>query len=138
MKRTLSCLLLITFPFLLNSQHFGTNIADHGADPTGKVKCTDVINNLIDSLSASGGDTLFFPAGTFLTGSIIMKSNITLYLDAGSVVRFSDDFDDYMPMVPSRWEDVRVKNFKSQVYAYQCENISIRGDGHFEGQGRCC
>jgi polygalacturonase len=136
MKRTLSFLLLITFPFLLNSQHIGTNIADHGADPTGKLKCTDVINNLIDSLSAEGGGTLFFPAGTFLTGPIVMKSNITLYLDAGSVVRFSDDFDDYLPMVPSRWEDVRVRNFKSQIYAYQCENISIRGDGHFEGQGK--
>jgi polygalacturonase len=39
-------------------------------------------------------------------------------------------------MVQSRWEEVRVKNFKSQIYAYQCENISIRGDGHFEGQGK--
>jgi polygalacturonase len=65
-----------------------------------------------------------------------MKSNITLYLNAGSIVKFSDDFDDYLPMVLSRWEDVRVRNFKSQIYAYQCENISIRGDGHFEGQGK--
>jgi polygalacturonase len=39
-------------------------------------------------------------------------------------------------MVPSRWEDVRVRNFKSQIYAYRAENISIRGDGHFEGQGK--
>lgn len=136
MKRALSFLLLVTFPVILNSQHVWTNIADHGADRSGKIKCTNVINNLIDSLSASGGGTLFFPAGTFLTGPIVMKSNITLYLDAGSIVRFSDDFDDYLPMVQSRWEDVRVKNFKSQVYAYQCENISIRGDGHFEGQGK--
>ena len=136
MKRTLSLLLLVTFPFLLNSQHIGSNIADLGADRTGKVKCTEIINNLIDSLSAAGGGTLFFPAGSFLTGPIVMKSNITLYLDAGSVVMFSDDFDDYLPMVPSRWEDIRVRNFKSQVYAYKCENISIRGDGHFEGQGK--
>ena len=65
----------------------------------------------------------------------MMKSNITLYIDAGSVIKFSDDFDDYLPMVQSRWEDVRVKNFKSQIYAYRCENIAIRGDGHLEGQG---
>jgi polygalacturonase len=136
MKRTLLFLLLATFPALLNSQNIWTNIVDHGADPLGKIKCTNVINSLIDSLYASGGGTLFFPAGTFLTGPIVMKSNITLYLDAGSVVRFSDDFDDYLPMVQSRWEDVRVRNFKSQVYAYQCENISIRGDGRFDGQGK--
>ena len=79
---------------------------------------------------------MFFPAGTFLTGPIIMKSNITLYVDAGSTIKFSDDFDDYLPMVQSRWEDVRVKNFKSQIYAYRCKNIAIRGDGHLEGQGQ--
>jgi len=66
----------------------------------------------------------------------MLKSNITLNLDAGAVVKFSDDFDDYLPMVPSRWEDVRVKNFRSQIYAYQCENITITGRGHFEGQGQ--
>jgi polygalacturonase len=136
MKSILLLLFLLTFPILVNSQPVWTNIVSHGADPSGKIKCTDVINNLIDSLAGNGGGTLFFPAGIFLTGPVIMKSNITLYLDAGAVVKFSDDFDDYLPMVPSRWEDVRVQNFKSQIYAYQCENISIRGDGHFEGQGR--
>jgi polygalacturonase len=136
MKRTLSILILATFPILINSQPVWTNIVEQGADPSGKIKCTSIINNLIDSLFSSGGGTLFFPAGTFLTGPIVMKSNITLYLDAGTVVMFSDDFEDYLPMVPSRWEDIRVRNFKSQIYAYQCENISIRGDGHFEGQGK--
>ena len=136
MKRTLLLSLLAIFPFLLKSQPVWTNITAYGADPSGKIKCTGIVNDLIDSLSASGGGTLFFPAGTFLTGPIVMKSNITLYMDAGSVVLFSDDFDDYLPMVPSRWEDVRVRNFKSQIYAYRCENISIRGDGHFEGQGK--
>ena len=118
------------------SQIVWTNVANHGADPTGNIKCTKVINQLIDSLAGRGGGTLFFPAGTFLTGPIIMKSNITLYIDAGSTIKFSDDFDDYLPMVQTRWEDVRVKNFKSQIYAYKCENIAIRGDGHLEGQGQ--
>jgi polygalacturonase len=112
------------------------NVKDHGADPSGKNSCTIIINSLIDSLSEKGGGTLFFPAGTFLTGPIVMKSNITLYLDAGSLIRFSDDFDEYLPMVQSRWEDVRVKNFKSQIYAYRCNNISIRGDGHLDGNGK--
>ncbi len=112
------------------------NVAGSGADRSGKIKCTGIINNLIDTLSGKGGGTLYFPAGTYLTGPIILKSNIILYLDAGAVIKFSDDFDDYLPMVPSRWEDVRVKNFKSQIYAYRCENITITGRGHFEGQGQ--
>ncbi len=136
MKRTLALFILISGFTAVNSQPVWTNAVSYGADPSGKIKCTGIINNLIDSLAGKGGGTLFFPAGTYLTGPLIMKSNITLYLDAGSVIKFTDDFDDYLPMVQSRWEDVRVKNFKSQIYAYRCENIAIKGDGHFDGQGR--
>jgi len=136
MKKAISVLVLAIFPLVINCQPVWTDIVKYGADPSGKIRCTEIINNLIDSLADSGGGTLFFPAGTFLTGPIVLRSNITLYINAGSIVKFSDDFDDYLPMVPSRWEDVRVRNFKSQIYAYKCENISIRGDGHFEGQGK--
>ena len=136
MKKLFLSLILLSLISIAESQKVWTNIAGHGADPTGKIKCTAIINDLIDSLAKRGGGTLFFPAGTFLTGPILMKSNITLYVDAGSTIRFSDDFDDYLPLVQTRWEDVRVKNFKSQIYAYRCENIAIRGDGHLDGQGK--
>lgn len=136
MKRVLLILVFYSVAIMTQSQNVWTNVKDRGADATGSVKCTKIINDIITELSAKGGGTVFFPCGTFFTGPIIMKSNITLWLDAGAIVKFSDDFDDYLPMVQSRWEDVRVKNFVSQVYAYQCENISIRGRGHFEGQGK--
>jgi polygalacturonase len=136
MKRIFS-IFLIAISFLeAGAATVWTNVAEKGADRTGTEKCTAVINSLIDSLASEGGGTIYFPAGKYLTGAIVMKSNITLWLDAGSVILFSDDFDDYLPMVPSRWEDVRVKNFRSQIYAYQCENIAIRGSGHLEGQGK--
>jgi polygalacturonase len=136
MKKVFIILLFVSVSGLLQSQSVWTNVRERGADATGTVKCTKIISDIISELSAKGGGTVFFPAGTWLTGPIILKSNITVWLDAGAVVKFSDDFDDYLPMVPSRWEDVRVKNFVSQIYAYQCENISIRGRGHFEGQGK--
>jgi polygalacturonase len=136
MKKTLVIILLSFLPIFLQSQSVWTNVKEKGADPSGKVKCTKVISDIITDLSGKGGGTVFFPAGTYLTGPIIMKSNITLWVDAGAVIKFSDDFDDYLPMVPSRWEDVRVKNFASQIYAYKCNNISIRGRGHFDGQGQ--
>jgi len=136
MKRVLVILIFCTGTVLLQSQSMWTNVKENGADPTGNIKCTKVISDIINDLSEKGGGTVFFPAGTFLTGPIVMKSNITLWLDGGAIVKFSDDFDDYLPMVQSRWEDVRVKNFVSQIYAYKCENIAIRGRGHFEGQGK--
>ena len=136
MKKILFILILLSGITVTQSQSVWTSIKDRGADPDGNVKCTGIISNTINELASKGGGTVYFPAGTYLTGPIILKSNITLWLDGGAVVKFSDDFDDYLPMVQSRWEDVRVKNFASQIYAYQCENISIRGRGHFEGQGK--
>ncbi|HEX2394975.1 MAG TPA: glycoside hydrolase family 28 protein [Bacteroidales bacterium] len=112
------------------------NIKEKGADAEGKLICTTVINNTIDSLAAKGGGTVYFPSGRYLTGPVIFKSNITLYLDAGATIVFSDDFDDYLPMVKTRWEDIRVLNFCPQFYAYQCENIAIKGDGHVDGNGK--
>lgn len=136
MKKTAILLMLLACSVIVRSQGAWTSVKDKGADPSGNVKCTKIISGIISDLATQGGGTVYFPAGVYLTGPIIMKSNITLWLDAGAVVKFSDDFDDYLPMVQSRWEDVRVKNFVSQIYAYQCENIAIRGRGHFEGQGK--
>jgi len=136
MKKYLLFILSVSLSAALFSQQGWQNVTEKGADRTGKAKCTQIINGTIEKLAALGGGTVYFPAGTYLTGPIIMKSNITLNLDAGAVVKFSDDFDDYLPMVQSRWEDVRVKNFKSQIYAYQCENIAITGRGRFDGQGK--
>ena len=51
-----------------------------GAKANGKTLNTKLINSTIDRLNRGGGGTLFFPAGTYLTGSIHLKSNITLEL----------------------------------------------------------
>lgn len=58
------------------------------ADVQGRKLNTALINSTIDRLNANGGGTLFFPAGTYLTGSIHMKSNITLELEAGATLKF--------------------------------------------------
>lgn len=125
--------LLVTF----GTSHAATiDVSKHGADNTGQTKTSAVINSLIDSLTSKGGGTLYFPAGTYFCGPIVLKSNITLDLDAGATLLFSDDFEDYLPMVQSRWEDVRVKTFISPIYARGASNISITGRGHIEGQGK--
>ncbi len=112
------------------------DITEYGADFTGKINSSHLINRLIDSLSNSNGGTIFFPAGNYLCGPIILKSNVSLFTDAGAIIHFSDNFDDYLPMVPSRWEGVRVRNFISPIYAIDAENISIKGKGHFDGNGQ--
>jgi hypothetical protein len=118
------------------SQNSTLNICDFGADNTGKVNSSKLINHLIDSLSNEYGGTIYFPAGIYTCGPIVMKSNISLLTDAGATIRFSDNFNDYLPMVVSSWEGIRVKTFISPIYAINAHNISIKGEGHFEGNGK--
>ena len=88
---------------------------------------TALINSTIDRLNANGGGTLFFPAGTYLTGSIHMKSNITLELEAGATLKFSENFDDFLPYVEVRHEGIMMKSFQPLIYAVDAENITIKG-----------
>ncbi|WP_321285602.1 glycoside hydrolase family 28 protein [uncultured Sunxiuqinia sp.] len=112
------------------------NILDHGATNQGKQKITDIIEHTIELASKAGGGTIYFPAGEYLTGPIVLKSNITIHLDAGAILKFSDDFNDYLPMVQSRWEGIDVFNFAPLFYAFEAENIAITGRGKIDGQGK--
>ncbi len=112
------------------------NLLQLGANNTGTLKNTQLINEIISKASENGGGTVYFPAGIYLTGPITLKSNITLFLEAGAILKFSDDFDNYLPMVESRWEGVDVINFSPLIYAYNIENIAIKGRGTIDGQGR--
>jgi polygalacturonase len=60
-----------------------------GAKADGKTPDRDAINKAIEAADAAGGGTVCFPAGTYLTGSIRLRSNITLQLDPGSVIEAS-------------------------------------------------
>jgi polygalacturonase len=107
----------------------------YGAVADGKTKCTAAIRTAIAAASAAGGGTVFFGAGQYLTGPIHLASNITLLVDAGAVLRFSAEFDDYLPMVRSRWEGTEVTNFSPLIYADHAENVAIQGRGVLDGQG---
>jgi hypothetical protein len=114
----------------------GYDVRAYGGVGDGKTSCTEAIRHAIDAASANGGGTVYFPAGTFLTGPIHLKSHITLYLEAGCMLQFSTNFDDYLPMVPSRWEGIEVTNFSPLIYAQNAEDIAIRGRGTLNGQGK--
>lgn len=126
----------LLFHLTVHAQNFSYNILDHGASNNGEKKITHIIDKTIDLVSKAGGGTIFFPAGEYLTGPIVLKSNITIHLDAGAVLKFSDDFDDYLPMVQSRWEGIDVINFSPLFYAFEAENITITGQGTIDGQGK--
>lgn len=111
------------------------NMQQLGADLTGKKACTQLINESIKKASAEGGGTIYFPAGNYLTAAIHLQSNITLDIESGAVIKFSDVFEDYLPFVKVRWEGVFMNSLSPLIYADKVENITIKGRGLIDGQG---
>ena len=112
------------------------NIKDYGAVADGKTMNTDVFKKTIDMVKANGGGCVYVPPGEYLTGPIHFVDNMTLYLEAGSKLIFSTNFDDYYPMVQVRFQGVDLKNFSPLIYAYQVNNITLKGKGTIDGQGK--
>jgi len=134
MQKTLFSLSLM-FVISLNINAKTYDLQKLGADATGKKKCTELINKTVKQASAEGGGTLYFAAGTYLTGAIHLESNITLDIEAGATLKFSDSFDDYLPYIKVRWEGVFMNSFQPLINAQNAENLTIRGRGTLEGQG---
>jgi polygalacturonase len=131
-----SVLLIASFAvFQSHAQQF-YNVITYGARNDSSKIATQAIRAAIDAASKKGGGTIYFPAGKYLTGPIHLKSNITIFIDAGAELHFSDNFDDYLPMVESRYEGVDVRGFSPLFYAYKAENISIIGRGLINGHGQ--
>ena len=128
-------ILVLQYSPAISQQQCFFNVLDYGAQNDGVTKNTQAIKKTIDAAAAKGGGTVFFPAGEYLTGPIHFKSNITLYIDAGAVIKFSQEFNDYLPMVRTRYEGVEVINFSAPIYGYRLENIAICGRGQIDGNG---
>lgn len=133
LKCTLGIILLL-MALQLKAETY--NIKELGADTKGQVKCTELINQTIQKAAEAGGGTIYFPAGTYLTGAITMQSNITLQIEAGATLSFSTDFDDYLPFREVRWEGIFMQTFSPLIYAKGAENIAIKGEGTLEGNGK--
>src|SRR5512136_3174973 len=71
------------------------NIRDFGVAGDGSRLDTQAIQKAIDTCAAAGGGTVCFPAGTYLSGTLFMKSRVTLHLDAGAVLLGSKNLKDY-------------------------------------------
>jgi polygalacturonase len=118
------------------------DVRTFGAKGDGKALDSPAINRAIDDAAAKGGGTVLFPAGTYRSFSIRLKSNITLYFDQGSTlvaVSPNDGDGKYDPPEPNAWE--KYQDFghthwhNSLIWGENLENISIVGPGLIWGKG---
>jgi len=129
-------LLLIVFISKLAPAQSNFNVLQYGAKNDSSALATKAIAAAISAAVKKGGGTVYFPAGKYLTGPIHLRSNITILIEAGAELHFSDNFDHYLPFVESRYEGVDVKSFSPLFYAYKAENITITGRGLINGHGK--
>jgi polygalacturonase len=117
----------ITVPDFTKCASF--NIKDFGAVAGDKIKNAAAIAAAIDKASKAGGGIVVIPAGEWLTSQLHFKSNVNLRLEKDAVLLFSDDPADYLPAVHSSWEGLECYNYSPLIYAYQCKNVAITGEG---------
>ncbi len=125
---------------LLSGTCSGANIQDvveHGAASDGKTLATEAIQRAIDACAAEGGGVVRFPPGRYLSGTLVLRSGVTLSLDEGATLLGSTDLKDYPHKTPAfRSLMTEYQNVtQSLIYAERAKNIAIRGKGSIDGQG---
>jgi hypothetical protein len=120
--------------------HSVCNVLAYGAKGDGQAKDTAAVQKAIDARAERGGGTVHFPSGVYLSGSIHLRSNITLYLDSGATIKGSPDQSDYDP-----YEQLDFKNAADNETGYfhyaliwgeDIENVAITGAGTIDGNRR--
>ncbi|GEM_PF-78453 len=134
-KKAVIFYLLFAFPASIIAAPKVFNILDYKAKGDGVTLNTKSIQSAIDACSKSGGGTVLFPAGRFVSGTIYLKSHVTLFLEAGAVLEGSKNLKDY-PVTISKVRSY-TDNYtnKSLIYAEDQQNISISGNGVIDGNG---
>jgi hypothetical protein len=101
------------------------DVKAHGAVGDGKALDTAAIQKSIDAAAAAKGGRVVFPPGKYLSGTIRLKSHVTLHLEKGATLLGSTDLSHYQRL-----------NFLALVMADNQEKVGISGQGVIDGQGK--
>ncbi len=115
-----------------------TNILNYGAVADGITLNTESIQKAIDAVALAGGGRVTVPAGTFLSGTIWLKSHVELHLENGAVLKASENLDDYNAedAYPQNWGCASEGwNGKHLIIAVGEKDISLTGKGVIDGRG---
>jgi hypothetical protein len=103
------------------------NVRDFGAKGDGVALDTRAINSAIDKCGAAGGGTVYLPPGAYLSGTVRLRDNITLWLDSGATLRGTRDLSQYQTAVDGQvWYD-------ALVLANGVHHVAIAGRGIIDG-----
>ena len=110
------------------------SIKKFGAVADGYFLNTKTIAAAIDACNKKGGGVVLIPAGLWLSGPVVIKSNVNLHLVAGATLLFTDDKSQY-PLVKANYEGLPQMRNQSPISATGVSNIAITGKGIIDGNG---
>ena len=128
-------------PFAMNEvkapviPDLNVSLTDFGAVGDGKHLCTAAFGKAVANLSEKGGGHLVVPRGVWLTGPVVLKSNIDLHLEKGAVIQFAADENLY-PIIETSFEGLDTRRCQSPLSARGAQNISVTGQGVIDGNGQ--
>jgi polygalacturonase len=109
-------------------------VTDFGAVGDGTTMNTAAFAAAIAACNRFGGGHVIVPSGTFLTGAIHLLSNVDLHVESGATILFSQDPNDFLPVVFTRWQGIELMNYSPFIYSYGQRNIAVTGQGTLNGQ----
>lgn len=111
--------------------HF--DVRQYGARGDGKTKDTASLQRAVDECAAAGGGVVYLSPGIYLSGTVILKDNVTFHLEAGATLLGSTQLADYRHQSgPPVLGDA---NGKHLIFAREAKNVTLSGAGRIDGQG---
>ncbi|WP_245605169.1 glycoside hydrolase family 28 protein [Niabella soli] len=109
-------------------------VTDYGAKGDGTTLNTVAIQKAIDACNAKGGGHVIFPAGRYVSGTVLLKNNVTLQLEKDAWIIGSTDVNDYTNPDPFK-DGLGVDVGWALIAAVDVKNVGIVGAGGVDGQG---
>ena len=107
-----------------------------GVDASGRTLCTRQLQQAIDRISENGGGRLTLTAGRYLTGGLMLRSGVELYLEEGATLLGSTNSYDYFLVATKTVDDGWADNASmALLMADHAEHVAITGKGIIDGQG---
>ncbi|MCL4179280.1 MAG: right-handed parallel beta-helix repeat-containing protein [Verrucomicrobia bacterium] len=111
------------------------NVRDHGARGDGLEHDTIAINAAINACADAGGGQVLFPPGRYLSGTVQLKSRVTLYFDAGATLVGTTNLSHYLEPTPpdfmpeAKWG----KWHRGLIIGENLEDVTLAGPGRIDG-----
>ena len=112
------------------------DVRDFGAKGDGVAKDTAAIQRAVDAATAAGGGEVLLRPGTYLSGSIFLKSNVDFHLALGATLKGSPDRADYNAADVCPQNGTSVIESSQGAHLILCieqENVVVRGPGRIDG-----